>query len=146
MRVWLRAHAPVAGRRTHLLLAAAMWSIVGVLLLFFGARWAWPSRYRFLLLPSAVLIGAIKAHLVLGRAARRIIARIEARGDGRCIGGFLSPKTWLLVAAMAGTGRLLRSGPVPRVAVGFIYTAVGAALLPASLHLWRAWQGARPRF
>ena len=75
---------------------------------------------------------------MLRRSAQRIIARIKSRGDGRCIGGFLSWRTWLLVALMVIGGRVLRRGLLPEAVVGLIYVLVGTALLLAAAQLWNA--------
>ncbi len=143
MRDWLQTHKPAASRRTHLLLAALLWSVVGTVLLGVGIWWSAPQSGGPILLPIAVLVGVLKGRFALGRAARRTIARIEARGDGRCIGGFFSVWTWMMIAAMSCTGQLLRTGSVPRIVVGLVYTAVGTALVLACRHLWHAWHAAR---
>jgi hypothetical protein len=92
---------------------------------------------------AAALAGALKARFVLKRAAERIVRRIQARGDGRCLGGFVSVRSWLLVAGMMGAGYLLRHGLLPHNVVGLIYVAVGTALLLASAVIWRAWYQGR---
>jgi hypothetical protein len=119
-----------------------MWTVVGSLLLYFGARWLLnaASHAAWLFLAVAVIVGVIKARFVLRQTATRTVHRIRTRGDGRCIGGFLSVRTWLVVIAMAAAGRLLRGSPLPRAALGFIYAAVGSALLLASTAIWRAWK------
>ncbi len=124
----------------HLLLAALMWSAVGGGLLLFGAVTLLRSggRAAALLLGGAMLLGAAKARWVLDRSARRIAGRIVARGDGKCLGGFLSPGSWALVAVMVIGGRLLRSGPLPPAVVGVLYAAVGTALLGSARIVWRA--------
>ena len=96
-------------------------------------------RYGWWLVLAAAVLGSAKARFVLRRSARRIIDRIRARGDGRCLGGFLSPATWAFVLAMVLLGRLLRAGWLPRTVVGFVYVAVGVALLLASGYIWQAW-------
>ncbi len=80
---------------------------------------------------------------MLDRAAERIANRIEARGDGRCLGGFLSPATWVLVAGMMAAGRILRGGLVPRHWVGLVYAAVGLGLLGSSRLAWGRLAGRR---
>lgn len=137
----LNAYKPAASARVHLLLAALMWTVVGALLLFFGVRWVLTSQtaHAAWLLAVAAAAGVLKAELVLRRAARRTIERIRARGDGRCVGGFLSWQTWAFVGVMAAAGRLLRGGPAPRIIVGVIYAAVGTALLLSVRRLWHAW-------
>jgi len=140
---WVRAHKPAASSSWHLLLAAVMWSAVGTFLVSLGVRWlmhadaavAWPV--------IAVAAGALKARFVLRRSARRIIDRIRERGDGRCLGGFLSPKSWLLVFFMMASGRLLRSSPLPLSVLGAIYLMIGSALFLSSLYFWSAWRNQR---
>lgn len=141
MRNRLDSFKPAAPARLHLLLAAMMWTGVGGLLAFFGIRWLLAGQlpYSPLLLALAVASGVLKARFVLSRTARRVIERIRTRGDGRCIGGFLSIRSWAFVALMAIGGRLLRGSPMPRLGVGFVYAAVGLALLLASRRLWHAW-------
>ncbi|HQL55683.1 MAG TPA: hypothetical protein PLQ87_13315 [Phycisphaerae bacterium] len=143
LRSQLDVFKPAAPARVHLLLAAMLWSVVGALLAFFGGRWLLASSapYGALLLLPAVVIGLLKARFVLDRTAARIVTRIRARGDGRCVGGFLSLPTWGFVALMSLFGYLLRHSHVPRMIVGFIYVAIGVALLVASRRIWRVTAG-----
>jgi len=132
---------PAASVRTHLLAAAVLWTVVGTGLLSIGGYWARPGDSASItwLLALAALGGLLKGHFVLRRAAERIVRRIETRGDGRCLGGFISLRTWLLVGLMMGSGYWLRHGLLPRPVVGLVYVAVGSALLWGSSRLWRAW-------
>lgn len=142
---WFHDHKPAAPARVHLVLAAAMWSVVGTALLIVGLRWVFlfPEPTAAWLAGAAVAVGVAKSRFVLDRAARRISERITARGDGRCVGGFLSLRSWSLVAVMMVAGRLLRSGIVAARVVGPIYAAIGTALLLSSRLLWYAWQSER---
>lgn len=137
----LNTYKPGGSARVHLFLAALMWTAVGLGLSSFGGRWVLAGRspYAPLLLTVAVTIGLLKARFVLDGAAGKMIQRIRIRGDGRCIGGFLSVRSWMFVALMMGAGRLLRGGPLPRMVVGLVYVAVGVGLLLASRRLWAAW-------
>ena len=141
MRNLLDAYKPAAPARLHLLLAAALWTVVATLLLIFGARWTLAERmpYAWLVVSAAVAVGLIKARFVLDHIATRMIERIEEHGDGRCVGGFLSLRSWAFVALMVGVGRLLRSGLLPGVVLGLVYLSIGTALLLATRRLWRAW-------
>jgi hypothetical protein len=94
------------------------------------------------LVPVGLFAGLVKSRLILDPSCARIAARIEARGSGRCIGGFLSVQSWLLVGAMAVGGRLLRSVPEVRPVVAVVYVAVGVGLVVSSRGLWRAWRAA----
>jgi hypothetical protein len=122
---WARAHKPRGSRRARLALAFLLWLTVGTCLLVAGVGWCWSARH---------------AVLGLALAARRIVTRIEVSGEDRCLGGFLSVRTWALVALMAGLGRLLRSGILARSLVGLLYVTIGAALLLSSRLLLVAWR------
>ena len=137
----LEEYKPAASARTHLLLAALLWTVVGGMLLILGVRWSILAAipYVWLLLALAITAGVFKALFILEHTARRTINRIRERGDGRCIGGFLSIRTWLFVLLMMLAGYFLRHSALPRAIVGLIYTAVGTALLVAARRLWGAW-------
>ena len=138
---------PRAAGRTQLLLAGALWTVVGALLLFFGARWTLEAFGRgtaALTVALGVVAGLLKGRFVLDKAAGRITDRIAARGDGRCVGGFLSWRSWLLVALMSGAGRLLRGGLLSHAVVGPLYTAIGAGLLYSSRTAWQRWRASGP--
>jgi len=140
VRKHLETYKPAAPAHVHLLLAAIMWSAVGAGLLLFGVRWAGAGHLpaQWLLVGLAGVVGALKARYVLRRTALRMIQRIGERGDGRCIGGFLSVRSWLLVVVMTTMGRLVRGSDLPRAVVGLIYVTIGAALLLASGYVWQA--------
>jgi len=137
----VRKLTPAAPVRYHLAAAALLWTIVGSALLYFGVKWTVITHepiYFWLLVPS-LAVGIFKAHLVLFRAADRTTTRIIKRGDGKCIGGFLSIKTWVLVAFMITGGRLLRAFVFPLGVSGLLYAAVGIALAYGSMRLWKTW-------
>lgn len=137
---------PRAGGRTQLLLAGALWTAVGVLLLGFGARWtleAFAPGTGALATALGIAAGLLKGRFVLDRAAGRITERIVARGDGRCAGGFLSWRSWLLVALMSAAGRLLRGGLLSHAVVGPLYTAIGTGLLFSSRVAWKRLRATR---
>jgi hypothetical protein len=140
MSHWPETFKPAAAARVHLLAACFMWTAVGAVLTFFGARWTWrvPTEAVAWMTAGALAVGVLKSRTVLDRAARNIAHRILERGDGRCLGGFLSLRSWVLVAGMAVAGRLLR-GAVGREIVGLLYIAVGSSLVMSSRLLWWAW-------
>jgi hypothetical protein len=142
---WVERHKPAAAVRAHLVLAGLMWTVVGAALVGFGSRWLWqlPTPSAPWLAMLAVAIGIFKSRFVLDRAARRMVDRILEHGDGRCLGGFLSLRSWALVVVMAGGGRLLRGSHLARGLLGFLYLAVGTALLLSSRVAWQAWRAER---
>ncbi len=139
---WTDRLKPAAPARVHLLLAALMWSTVGGVLLVLGSVWTLQVRtpLTVLLLVVAGAGGLLKARFVLEPVAGHTVERIEARGDGRCVGGFLSPRSWAMVAAMMVIGRFLRGGVFSIHVVGLVYVLVGTALVVASRVLWAAWR------
>ncbi len=143
---WAEKFKPAASARVHVGVAAVMWTVVGAVLVALGLYWTRPAGSMWpALLVVAAAIGVIKARLVLAKAARRILDRIRTRGDGQCLGGFISWKTWLLVIGMMMLGRLLRGGLLPRPVVGFIYEAIGVALLTGAIGLWRGLREVSPQ-
>jgi len=145
MAQWVEKSKPAAAARVHLMLAWLMWAVVGTVLVAFGSRWLWqsPTPAKPLLTGLALAIGVFKARFVLDRVAMKIVNRIRERGDGRCLGGFLSVRSWTFVVAMAGGGRILRGSNVARGLLGVLYIAVGTALLLSSRVAWRAWLQSR---
>jgi hypothetical protein len=137
---WAERWKPAAGVRAHLVAAAGLWSVVGLGLAAAGLVWC--SRvalpWSLVLAAAGLAAGLVKGRFVIRRVAEKNAARIIARGDGHCLGGFLSVKTWLLVAAMMVSGMALRRSAVPRPVLGVVYSAVGTALLAGSIILWRA--------
>lgn len=138
----LHAIKPRASSRVQVLLAGLLWTVVGSGLLLSGARWIagggfTPGVLALLLLGLA--LGALKSRFVLDRAAERIAGRIALRGEGRCLGGFLSVRSWLLVLAMIVFGRLLRR-VLPLPVAGVLYTAIGTGLLLSSRLPWQRWR------
>ena len=121
-----------------------MWVTVGSAMVGFGAWWLWATTPVVApwVAAGAVIVGVVKSRLVLDRAARRVVDRIRARGDGRCLGGFLSLRTWGLVVLMMAAGRLLR-GTLAHGIVGPLYIAVGTALCLSSRLSWHAWRESR---
>lgn len=132
-------YKPAAPARTHLLLAALAWSVVGSVLIILGIYWVHSAGSDPSYLVLAAAAGYAKSRYILDKTARRSAERIVERGDGKCLGGFFSYKSWLLVIVMAGAGRYLRSGVISRLLLGFIYVAVGAALLIASRIFWQTY-------
>jgi hypothetical protein len=138
---WIDKYKPAGSTRTQALLAAGLWSLVGAGLLIAGIIWGRASDgpWFLLLLATAAGVGLLKAHFALSKTAGRIADRISGRGNGRCLGGFLSWRMWLVVLAMMLLGRVLRTGILPQALIAFIYQAVGVALLVGAISLWRAW-------
>jgi hypothetical protein len=132
---------PASSRTTRLLLAGLAWSATGIGLLAAGVHWllATPSPSAGAALAAAAVVGWAKARFVLRKRAEENAARILASEDGRCAGGAFSWQAWLFVVVMMAAGIALRHSAVSRFWLGFVYAAVGTALLLASGVSWRHW-------
>lgn len=128
---------PGAPVHVHLLVAALIWSIVGLFLLSNGLlliTMAARDWFAFI----GLGIGTVKSFYVLDRVARKNINRILHFEDGTCIGSVYSYKTWGLVLCMIALGRFLRSSILPGEYVGILYLAVGWGLFLSSRLMWMA--------
>jgi len=131
-------YKPGVSIRTHLLLGAIIWTVVGFFLLING--FVLVSIQSHLLYGlSGLLLGTVKTFFILDRVARKNIRRIHDFGDKVCFGSVYSLKTWLLVIGMIILGRFLRTTVLPGEVVGFIYTAVGWGLMLSSRLMWIEW-------
>lgn len=135
---------PGVHQRTHLLLAASLWSLIGAMLLVRGISWLIASAALWIVIP-ALLAGTMKSLLILDKTARNGIRRILNFADGTCVGAVYSLKTWLLIMLMMGSGIVLRHSRIPLEVLGGLYTAIGWALCCSSRHAWKAWRHFSPK-
>ena len=134
----LHKYKPGVSIRTHLLLGALIWTMVGFLLLTNGFRLVLLEGHLWYGL-TGLLLGTAKTLFVLDRLARKNIQRIKEFEDKVCFGSVYSLKTWFMVAAMIVLGRYLRTTVLPGEIIGLIYTAVGWALMLTSRLMWAEW-------
>ncbi len=134
----LSSFKPAASRKTLLLVAALIWTVVGVFLFLRGGRVLVVGQHYYMF-AAAVILGSIKGIVVLKRSALKNIARILDKRDGVCLGAVFSGQTWGLILLMVVMGKLLRAGGFPQL-YGFIVSGVGVGLLLASIVIWREWK------
>ncbi len=123
-------------------LAAFMWTVVGLFLCGRGLLniLVLDDNLKFLWVGLALLVGLVKAKIVLEKTASKIAERISKRSSDSCLFGFLSLKSWVLIALMIVMGRLLRASPLSRSLVWSVYVAIGAALFASSRIIWKRWR------
>ncbi len=129
---------PRATVTAQLWLAASLWAIAAAILAFRGLGWVWDSPHTVWLLLLAVVLGSLKYRYILTPTAGRAIERIRSRGRERCAGGFLSWRTWLLVAAMMAGGHALRLTMIPRPVLGVLYVTIAVGLSMGAVAYARA--------
>lgn len=134
----LRKLKPGVPRRIHLLLAATLWSLIGIMLVFRGVSWL-SAVGRLWIMAPALIAGTIKSLFILDNTARKGVQRILEMVDGTCLGAVYSLRTWLLVLLMIGAGMVLRHSGLPKELLGGLYVAIGWALFFSSRHAWLAW-------
>jgi len=130
---------PGVPRQVHLLLAASLWSIIGIFLMIRGMSWLATTEKLWLILP-AMIAGSLKSLFILDNSARKGVYRLLALADGTCLGAVYSIKTWLLVLIMIGSGFVLRHSSLPKELLGGLYMTIGWALFFSSRHAWQAWR------
>ncbi len=138
---WLEARKPIASVRVHVLLASLMWTIVGLFLFVRGAgnMMGLPGAVNPWWLIVATFIGVLKGRLIFDKTAIRVISRILSREEDRCLGGFLSFKSWGMILFMVFLGMSLRVSHLPGVLVWGVYVAVGTGLFFSSRLFWKEW-------
>lgn len=131
---------PGVDRRTHLLMSAFLWTVIGLLLIAKGVfRLGQLKDWQASIMAVSILAGGLKAHFILDKTADRIINRILTFKDGTCFGAVYSIKTWIMVLCMMGMGVILRNSSLPVNLLCFLYLTIGLALLLSSRLAWRAW-------
>ena len=138
MSHWLARLKPGVSPRTHLFCASALWTLIGLLLLYRGIVYLAKENLLPLVIVG-ILLGSLKSYLILNKSAAKGVERIKRFGDKTCIGAVYSWRTWLLVVAMMVLGVILRMSPVPVGVIGTICTAIGWSLLYSSRFGWQQW-------
>jgi hypothetical protein len=133
---------PAAPAHAHLLMAALMWTTVGTFMLVraYGYTRTLTPAVASATAFMALAVGVVKGLKLLRPSAKKSAARIIHRGDGKCLGGFISIKSWLFVGAMILLGRALRMAGMPAWFTSAILGAVGVALLMGSAVFWVGWR------
>jgi len=138
LRDLLNRLKPGGARSSHLLLAAILWTSVGMLLCIRGTLWLKGDDALLFFLPAFIL-GTLKSFCILDRSAKKGIERITRLDDGSCLGAVYSIRTWLLVIVMMSFGYLLRHSSMSLAAIGVVYVMIGWALVFSSRLAWRDW-------
>ncbi len=135
----LHRYKPAVGRPVLLLLAGGMWTVVGVGLVHLA--WTWLADLDFeqalLRFAGAGAASVVIAWLGFLRIVDKNLGRLPTRGK-RCLFGFISWKSYLIVVVMVAMGIGLRHSAIPKHWLAMVYIAIGGALALSSLRYWRA--------
>ena len=89
------------------------------------------------LIVVALYIGYIKGRYVLGKAAQRGVARIQALPKPIALSKIYAPRYYLLLGLMILIGMSMKWLGVPKDWRGFVDVAIGAALINGSIIYFR---------
>jgi hypothetical protein len=134
-------NAPVAKRKTLVLLAGIVWSAVGTGLMVAAAYWVLP--YHSVELPwiiAGCIAGVIIFRFGFSRLVKVNITRIFAQAPGKdrvCLFAFQNTRSYIIVIVMMAMGYTLRHLPISKMYIMPIYAAIGLAMLLSSLIYYR---------
>lgn len=130
---------PALSKKWLLVLAGAMWSGVGILLLHYAFTWLIQpvSAINLLLGVLGVLISILANRFQFSKLAGKNITRILALNHKACIFAFQAWKGYLIIVIMVTGGILLRNSSIPKPYLAVVYAAIGGALLQASLQYYQ---------
>jgi len=131
-------YKPGVKRKTHLLITAVIWPLIGIMLSCRGLSRVIGSGYYWLIIVG-IVVGSLKSYFILDKTARKGIDRILRFGDNTCIGAVYSIKTWGMVFGMIGMGIIFRNSSFPPHLLGALYITIGWGLLMSSRHAWITW-------
>jgi len=134
---------PAVPKHWLIAIAGLVWAMAGIML----ARLAWSWLRTMPVLQAGGLVGAglvlavVFHRFMLLRLARRNMARIGNYADKGCLFAFQAWRSYFMILLMITMGSFLRHTAIPRVYLALAYTAMGGALIFASMgyftHLWR---------
>jgi len=121
------------------LLAGLLWLGTGIMLSIMGFKWVLISpEQNALYFGLAGLAASLPIHyLGFSRIVNRNLARINDIDGKYCLFGFMSWKSYLIIAIMMTMGISLRHSSIPKVYLSVIYIGIGTALVLSSLRYFR---------
>ena len=126
---------PAVPKHWLIAIAGLVWAAAGIMLARLAWSWlrAMPSLQAGGLLAAGMVLAAILHRFMLRRLARRNMARIGSYADKGCLFAFQAWRSYFMIILMIAMGSFLRHTAIPRVYLALLYTAMGGALLIASM-------------
>ena len=130
---------PAVEKPVLLLLAGALWIVVGTMLLTFSFHWIRASRgnYSLIYVCAGVALALVIHHFGFLRVVDKNLKRILPMKGKKCLFSFMTWKSYVTVVIMIMIGVLLRHSPVPKSYLSILYTGIGLALVLSSLRYLR---------
>lgn len=126
---------------TQLFIAAGVWTTMGLVLMTRALGLLYPTTWIIActIMLVGLILGMLKAKMILDPVADRIIARIQLKNQPSCLGGLFSLRNWAIILTMIILGKILKHLALPTTIQGTLYSLVGIALLYSSRLMWIAW-------
>ncbi len=126
---------PAVPKHWLIAIAGLVWSTVGGML--GRMAWGWlyplPPLRIFGLITAGLVLALILHRLMLARIARRNMDRICTYAERGCVFAFQAWRSYLIILVMIAVGYFLRHTTISREILALLYTAMGGALIIASL-------------
>jgi hypothetical protein len=120
-------------------LAGFLWLGTGVMLSVMGLKWVLDSASQHALyFGLGGLAASLPIHyLGFSKIVARNLDRINGIDGKYCLFGFMSWKSYLIIAIMMTMGITLRHSAIPKEYLSVIYIGIGTALVLSSLRYFR---------
>lgn len=134
-------------QRQHLLNAGIIWTMVAAMLIIRGAVWVFANvpMHHFIIIGTFIVLGfgVLKGRFIVSKMAVRMVNHIQNLGERSPFWKVYAVSTYLSILLMVGIGILCRLvGAHWHIfwIIGYIYAAIGIALLTGSTEFWREWR------
>lgn len=128
-------------------LAGLMWLMVAFILCRLAIEWyhEYDGKSEVLFIAAGILLGLLIQHLGFLRIVNKNLVRINQVNSRYCLFGFMSWKSYLLVAVMMTTGIIMRNSSIPHIYLSVVYMGIGLALALSSIRYFRISLKKKPR-
>jgi len=129
---------PAVPRKYLFMIAGLIWTSVGILLCWRALGWIenFQKSLEMLLGILGIVLAVAFYFLGFSRIAAKNIRRICALPDKVCLFAFTAWKGYLIIGMMVTAGVLLRNSSFRKDFLAVIYTAMGGALVLASVQFY----------
>jgi hypothetical protein len=138
--MWFENLKPAVRKRWLMIIAGAMWTGVGVLLIVIA--WSWilrmPVSNEIMVSGIGAAIGLVIYRFGFSRIALKNITRIHSSPDVACVFSFQAWKSYVIIVVMMAMGIMLRHSAIPRYELAVLYTAIGCGLFFSSFLYYSA--------
>ena len=134
-------NTPAAKRKVLVLLAGAVWSIVGISLILVALNWLIAGDGNIgVSLAIGVVVGAVVHYIGFSKLVSTNLNRIYSQAPGKdkvCIFAFQNRRSYLMIAVMILMGYIMRHSPIPKIYLAPMYLTIGFALLLSSIRYYK---------